>query len=142
MATMSEREKRLLKRQQAVLEKEKEELRKKMEKKRNLIKALQEEKRKEEGKSEDLDRDPISPSDQRDVDLQANRIEQSPKLKGTKAEKEKERIASGGRSLTESSTAEFNTLDEVGESPAKHQDLTTKQKEVTTPRIDLDFEAR
>lgn len=87
MATMLEREKRLLKRQQAVLEKEKEELRKKMEKQRNLIKALQQEKRKEESKSEDLDRDPIRPSDQRDVDLQANRLEQSPKQKGAKAEK-------------------------------------------------------
>ena len=98
------------------------------------------EKRKKEGKSEDLDRDPIRPPDQRGENFQANRIEQSPKLNLAKAEKE--RIASGGRSLTESSTAEFHTLDEVGESPIKHKDLTTQQKEVTTPSIDLDFEAR
>lgn len=136
---MSEREKRLLKRQQALLEKEKEELREKMEKQRKLIKALQDEKRKE-GKSEDVDRDPIRPSDQTDVDLQANRREQSPKSKGAIAERE--RVASGGRSLAESSTAEFNTVDEIGESPVIHKDLTTKRKEVTTPSIDLDFEAR
>lgn len=147
---MSEREKRLLKRQQAQLEMEKEELRKEMEKQRKLIEALEDERRKEESKTEDVGKDLIRTSHLTNVDRLVEGIEQPHIPKRASGGKE-ERIAPGDISLTEPSKAEYKIVDEVGEStdtrtdfvsPDKHKDPTTKQKEVTLSQVDLDFETR
>ena len=145
MAAMSERDKRALKRQRAQLEMEKEELVKKIENQRKMIETLQDERRKKESKSEDVDRDGLITPEQIHLGRIPDDIKQTRTPRGASGGTE-DTSTNNTNSSAESSQMDhclsfyFKIVDEVGESPDKQKDYATRSKEMTTPGTD--FETR
>ena len=139
MAAMSERDKRALKRQQTQLEDERKELMGKLETQRRLIESLQESKKKEESKSDGIDRDSSRAQGQASGGEQPDNTEKTRTPKRVDRSTDVRKMADK-KELTEASQTQLEVIDEVGESPDRRLVHSTIPKEVS--RMDDDFDVR
>ena len=104
-----------------------------------MIETLQDERRKKENKSEDVDRDGLIKPEQTHIGRIPDDIEQIHAPRGASGGTENT-LTHNRKSSAESSQTDFKIVDDVGKSPDKQKDYATRSKEVTTPGTD--FETR